>query len=560
MNTGKRYSLKRLSATALVISLALTIANAGTLPLPSAESVSGITARDLKRHIAFLASDELGGRYTFSPSNRIAARYLATQLESYGYRGAARDGSFLQKVPFASMTIDNTENRGTLTAGDSKKEFTYPQDYVFYTTGDHTILKVSGGKLRAQMSGEMVFVGYGISSPKNNYDDYAGLDVKGKITVRVDNKPESLKNVRLAPEERADKAAAAHGAIGNLVISTGLQRMWKGFSRAQLAEEQRLWPRPDLVEKGMSEAAAIIDPVIPEILVGPSIVKALAALMGKEETYLNQAEGSPLQPRALAAKIDINTSINLKEAPPTYNVVGMLEGADPQLKDEYIVLSAHYDHLTAEQSEGAGVVYNGADDNGSGTAGILEIAQAFASGARPKRSVLVVFFTAEEISLMGSFFNTEHEPLVPLQKIVANFNMDMIGRSRVEGDTYKEPRSGTTTSEKNSVYIIGDDKHSSELRALSERTNTETVRLQFDYLYNDPNDKSRMYSRTDSYNFAKRGVPIITYFTGWHSDYHKPTDDLDKLDFEKMERISRLAFATSWRVANLDHRLPRDVR
>lgn len=550
--------MRRLLTAAFAISLALTIVSAKTLPLPPAESISGIRARDLRRHLSFLASDELGGRYTFSPSGLIAARYLAAQLESYGYRGAARDRSFFQKVPFASMTIDDAENSATLTSTDSKKEFTYPHDYVFYTTGDRTILKVSDGKLRAKLRGELVFVGYGISSPKNNYDDYAGLDVKGKITVRVDNKPESLKNVKLAPDEQADRAAAAHGASGAIVISTGLQKMWAGFSSGMLEEERRLWPRADVLEKGVREREVVIDPVIPEILAGPALVKSVAALMGKDESYLSQAEGSPLQSRPLSATIDIHLGFNLKEAPQTYNVVGILEGADPRLKDEYIVLSAHYDHLTAHRGEAASVVYNGADDNGSGTAGVLEIAQAFSSGPRPKRSIIVVFYTAEEIGLVGSFFNTEHEPLVPLQKIVANFNMDMIGRSRVEGDTYKEPRSGTTTSEKNSVYIIGDDQHSSELRALSERTNAETVRLRFDYTYNDLKHPSQMYSRTDSYNFAKRGVPIITYFTGWHSDYHKPTDDVDKLDFEKMERISRLAFATSWRVANLDHRLPVD--
>jgi len=525
------------------------------LSLPPANSTAGITAQDLKKHISFLASDELGGRYTFSPSNRIAARYLATQLESYGFRGAALDGSFFQKVPFAILTIDESLNRGILAAGDSKKEFSYPNDYVFYSTGDRAILKVSGEKLRAKLSGELVFVGYGISSPKNNYDDYAGLDVKGKITVRVNNKPAALKNIRLEASEYEDRAAAAHGAIGAIVISLSLQKMWAGFSSGMLEPEFRVWPRPDQVEKGVRESEVVIDPVIPEILAGPALVKALAGLLGKEESYLNQAEGHTLQPRALSAKLDIDTSLNLKESPSTYNVVGILEGSDPKLKDEYIVLSAHYDHLTAEQGEDANTVYNGADDNGSGTAGVLEIAQAFASGARPKRSLLVTFYTAEEIGLVGSFFQVKFAPLVPLASIVAVFNLDMIGRSRGKGDTYKEPRTGGTTSEKNSVYIVDDEANSSHLRALNEETNTQTTNLQFDYSYSDPQHPTKMTSRTDSYNFARLRVPAITYFTGWHSDYHKPTDDLEKLDFEKAERISKLAFATSWRAANLDRRL-----
>jgi Zn-dependent M28 family amino/carboxypeptidase len=202
-------------------------------------------------------------------------------------------------------------------------------------------------------------------------------------------------------------------------------------------------------------------------------------------------------------------------------------------------------------------VYNGADDDGSGTVSVLEIAQAFSIGPRPKRSILIVFHTGEELGLFGSEYNTDYEPVVPVGKLVANLNIDMIGRSR--SDTDQDPRDAYLT-DKNSVYVIGSDKLSTELHRLSEETNAETARLRFDYTYNDETHPERFYYRSDHYNYAKHGVPIIFYFTGVHRDYHQPTDDIDRIDFDKMERIDRMIFALGWRVANLDHRLVVDKK
>jgi Zn-dependent M28 family amino/carboxypeptidase len=202
-------------------------------------------------------------------------------------------------------------------------------------------------------------------------------------------------------------------------------------------------------------------------------------------------------------------------------------------------------------------VYHGADDDGSGTVSVLEIAQAFSLGPRPSRSILIVFHTGEELGLFGSAYNTDYEPVVPLQKLVADFNIDMVGRSRPAGDD--DPRDAHLT-DKDSIYIIGADKLSTELNKLNEETNLATARLNFDYTYNDEKHPERFYYRSDHYNYAKHGIPIIFYFTGVHRDYHKPSDVVEKIDFEKMERIDRMIFATGWRVANLDHRLVVDKR
>jgi Zn-dependent M28 family amino/carboxypeptidase len=292
---------------------------------------------------------------------------------------------------------------------------------------------------------------------------------------------------------------------------------------------------------------------LPEITAGPELIKALAKAMGKESSDLTAAP-LKLVPGEIPATAEVKLQVDVKDAPPAQNVVGILDGADPKLKDEYVVFSAHYDHLkTGDKGE----VYHGADDDGSGTVSVLEIAQAFSVGPRPRRSLLIVFHTGEELGLYGSEYNTDYDPVVPLAKLVADFNIDMVGRRRPAGDD--DPLDARLT-DKDSIYIIGADKLSTELNKLNEQTNLETARMKFDYTYNDENHPERFYYRSDHYNYAKHGVPIIFYFTGVHRDYHRPSDVVEKIDFEKMERIDRMIFATGWRVANLDHRVAVDKR
>lgn len=514
--------MKRLSILlkpALIVALAIS-AVGSNLPLPPAEATSSITARELKKHVSFLASDELGGRYSLSPSIRIAARYLASELESYGYRGGARDGSFFQKVPLIKSSVEGGQI--ILKSGQSARTFKFGEDFAINPPANFNF------------DGGLAFAGYGICSPRNKHDDYAGLDVKGKVVVAVEGLPQSLSGARLSEEERGLRAALSRGAAGIIIISPQWLMVW------------------DRVKDSFSQRARLSLPPRrpPAIIAGPSLVKALAEAIGIEADQLSQPAGKPLGPAPMAAAAEISLSVKAEEAPLTQNVVGVLEGSDPKLKGEYIVLSAHYDHL---ETGADGQVYNGADDDASGTAAVLEIAQAFALGPRPRRSVLVIFHTAEELGLFGSEYNTDYEPVVPLESLVADFNIDMIGRSRSEGDA------DMRLTDKNSIYIIGSDKLSSELHRISEQTNADTVRFRLDYTYNDENHRERLYYRSDHYNYAKHGIPVIFYFTGLHRDYHRTTDDPDKLDYEKMERISRLIFATAWRVANMDHRLKVDV-
>ncbi|HJQ26029.1 MAG TPA: M28 family peptidase [Blastocatellia bacterium] len=520
-------ALKRaLTATMIAAWLAVAVV-AATLPLPSREELNSITARDLKKHLSFLASDELGGRYTLSQGNRIAARYLASQLEAFGYRGGAHDGSFFQKVPLAYRSADPASHVTFTTAGQPV-EFKLGDDFVMMPAVD------------TSFAGDLVFGGYGISSPANKYDDYAGLDVKGKIVVLIaEDVPEALKNVVISDDERGETAAAAHGAVGAIaILPQPMIAIWDQMKN-YLGQPNQLGLPPRPVAGGKPFAA---------IAAGPPLINAIAKAMGKEPSYLHP-NGKAVQPAAIPARADVKLKASVKEAPPAQNVVGILEGVDPKLKDEYVVFSAHYDHLKTTDS---GEVYNGADDDGSGTVSVLEIAQAFTVGERPRRSILIIFHTGEELGLFGSEYNTDYDPVVPMTKLVADFNIDMIGRSKPAGDTDPHDRE---LSDKDTVYLIGSDKLSTELHKLSEATDNDLAHLKFDYRYNDENHPERLYYRSDHYNYAKHGVPVIFYFTGLHRDYHRTTDDVAKIDFEKMERIARMVFATGWRVANLDHRV-----
>ncbi|HWC77553.1 MAG TPA: M28 family peptidase [Blastocatellia bacterium] len=532
---GYNRSLKQVLASLVIACMvaASPVLGGNLPPLPPDEATASITVVDLKKHLSFLASDELGGRYTLSPSNRIAARYLASQLESYGYRGAARDGSFFQQVPLRYSSVDFGKSKLVINAGGVKQEFKYADDYNVTPPAS------------VDFSGEMVFVGYGISSPAHGHDDYAGLDVKGKIIVAVSGMPASLSRAAVSLTERGEQAAITRGAAGAIIIpAPNTLMVWDQLKDSMSREQQiglppRRTPRAD---------------EFPSILAGPRMIKAIAKLLGRDDDLLISPKGKPLQTAVIPASADVKVSVSAKSAGPAQNVVGVLEGADSKLKDEYVVFSAHYDHLA---SEATGDVYNGADDDGSGTSAVLEIAQAFALGARSARSVLIIFHTGEEMGLFGSEFNTDYEPVVPLKKLVADFNIDMIGRSRAGDNIDSRDRMLT---DKNSIYIIGADKLSTELHQINEQTNSETAKMKFDYTYNRDNHPERFYYRSDHYNYAKHGIPVIFYFTGVHRDYHRTTDDVDKIDFEKMQRIARMVLATGWRVANLDHRLVVDKK
>ncbi|QOD61065.1 M28 family peptidase [Polaribacter haliotis] len=227
------------------------------------------------------------------------------------------------------------------------------------------------------------------------------------------------------------------------------------------------------------------------------------------------------------------------------NVVAFIKGSEKP--DEIVVISAHLDHEGIKNGE----IYNGADDDGSGTVAMLEIAQAFQmakkAGKGPKRSILFLHVTGEEKGLLGSKYYTDEDPIFPLANTVCDLNIDMVGRI---DDRHK--------ADPNYVYLIGSDKLSTELHNISEAVNAKYMNINLDYKYNDENDPNRFYYRSDHYNFAKNNVPIIFYFNGTHADYHRPSDTPDKINYELLENRTRLVFHTAWEVANMDKRIVAD--
>jgi len=528
VNRLKSFSAKTVLAMVLAASAAMYATPPAAIVLPPVPStVDSITPGELRMHLQFLASEELGGRYTLSPSFAIAARYLASHLEAYGFKGAGEHGDFLQTFQVVSGKSDTAKSSLEVTFGGKAKSYHFGD---FYIPGE-------GGN--GEVQGQIVFVGTGISSSSQHHDDYAGLDVKRKIVLIVPGMPSDVDISRLDENEHGQGAARAHGAAGILQLPP--QRLLelmknKGFQeRAASRETVRL-------ARGAESS-------LPAVTLGPALAEELLTACGLDLKSVYEAVNhkQKLQTKNLDVTAKMTVAMQLTRS-TTQNVAAILEGTDPTLKHEYVVFSAHYDHL---KTGPGGEIYPGADDDGSGTTSVLAIAHAM-SLERPKRSVLVMFHAGEELGLLGSEYNTDYAPAVPLKQMVADLNIDMIGRSKQPGDNATEDEHLTDA---NTVYLVGSNRISQELHQLSEETNAQFQKMKLDYHYNDPSNPERIYFRSDHWNYAKHGIPIIFYFDGTSVDYHRPTDTIEKIDFIKMTKVARLVFETGWRIANLDHRL-----
>jgi Zn-dependent M28 family amino/carboxypeptidase len=315
---------------------------------------------------------------------------------------------------------------------------------------------------------------------------------------------------------------------------------------------------------------------LPDITLGQKMANAL--LQGEkhsaDEIFKSLGGSVPIEAFDLdpAKRVSVTVS-GQDESLYTQNVVAVIEGSDKKLKNEFVAIGAHYDHVGTGPAGSNGrfpardggkndIIYNGADDDGSGTVSLLAMAEALIRAPRrPKRSVLFVWHCGEEKGLWGSEYFAKY-PTVPIDSIIAQFNIDMIGRTRKEDDTSAPNRTLTGTDE---VYVIGSKMMSTELGELSERVNRTYLNLKFNYLYDNPTDPNRFFFRSDHYNYAKMGIPIIFYFDGVHEDYHRPGDEPQKIDYDKMQRVARTIFVTVWETADLkarpivDKKLPSEL-
>jgi hypothetical protein len=504
-------------------------------------AVDTISANQIKEYLTFIASDEMEGRDTPSRGLDTTAKFLALNLARWGFKPAGDAGSFFQRIDLRRARADNGQtkveiNGRTLTAGT---------DYL-----------PAGGS--GNVSGQLVFAGSGWFLKSKDIDAYKDIDPTGKIAVifgTPNERPRMGRGDLGKPGEdfmNPNDYARSKGVVG-LIYVPDFQ---------YLANWQR--NRQRIMERGSTVVAKFQSqstPPLPSIVISPETANSLFAGEPQSASVIFNASygaaGATLPAPFLMTptkKITMTVASNT-EIVPTQNVVAVWGGSDPVLKNEYVALGAHYDHVGNCAPAGGDTICNGADDDGSGTTALLVMAEALAkAAARPKRSVLFVWHCGEEKGLWGSRYFVEY-PTVPLNQIVAQINIDMIGRSKKEGDTNARNRDLTGPD---SIYLIGSTMMSTELGELVNTVNKSFMNLSFDTRYDDPKDPHRFFFRSDHYNYARKGIPIIFFFDGEHEDYHRPGDTADKIDYQKMEKVTRTIYMTLWEIANRPARLKVD--
>lgn len=481
----------------LVLALSTFYGFAQKTPKPDAYAKT-ITPSDLKKRLYIVASADMQGRETATEGQRKAAAYIESEFKSLGLLPGNKDSYQLHyNVYQDSLSDAKLEVNG--------------QGYQLDKDFNPSINNIPA----TMRFSEVVFVG------ANATDSLKTANLAGRAVVILGGLPQGFRGGQgggIYTTLLAKGVAAIISVGNNYPRTTAASR--KGFQSTSIFR-RNIAPQQFTVSENV--ARAILGTDYDNAKSNASLLKTFVA-----EILLD------VQKTALTAQ--------------SSNVIGLLPGTD--LKDEYLVISAHYDHLGIRN----GNIYYGADDDGSGTVSILQIAQAFAKakaeGKGPRRSIVFLANSGEEEGLWGSDYYTSH-PTFPLEKTTADLNIDMIGRtdsSRKIGDSL------------NYVYVVGDDKLSTELRTISEAMNKKYLKMELDYKFNDPNDRNNIYFRSDHYNFAKHGVPIIFYYDGMlGADYHRPTDTPDKINYNLMAKRAQLVFYTAWEMANRNDMLKRDI-
>jgi hypothetical protein len=529
-----------LAVTTLAVSLA------AQQRAPGADS---IRQEELRADLFFLAGDAMRGRLTDTVENLATADYIRARFERAGLKPAAPEGSFFQNYNLMTATLgdgNRLEVRGSdgvVRRLEHGQEF-YPQRF-----------SASG-----EVTAPVVFAGFGITAPQWQHDDYAGA-VKGSIVLVLDHEPgerdaksafEGVVTAEPAAPWRKALAAQDNGAVGILYVSDVHNHpAATNFEQAG----RTVWPAATPHLKTYMLAAWADRLRIPAAQISPALAATLIAGTGKSLAELAAAADAGRGTGAVAlpgTTMTMRTSV-VRHTVPDRNVVALLEGSDAVLKNEWVLVTAHFDHNGADGSQ----IFNGADDNGSGTVALLEIADAYAvaaqQGRRPKRSVLFAAWNSEERGLLGAWAYTE-QPLAPLTTIAGMLNMDMIGRNEEVqlggGPRFTGLDVQTAESNANAVNMMGFSR-APDLAAVVDRAN-QHIGLEIKKRYD--NNTSNLVRRSDQWPFLQRGVPALGFMTGLHPDYHTVYDRPEKINYAKMEKIARLIHQASWDLANADAR------
>jgi len=493
--------------------------------------VDTISAEQMRDYLTFIASDEMEGRDTPSRGLDTTAKFLAMNLARWGLKPAGDNGTFFQRIDLRRDRIDATQTKVELNG----RVLTAGRDYL-----------PAGGA--GDIKGQLVFAGNGWYLKSKSIDAYNGVDPTGKIAVVFGSptiRPRTISQADLGKQGEdslnPNEYARKKGVVG-LIYVPDFQ---------YLASWER--NRQRIMERGSTVVAKFQTPntvPLPSIVISPEIANALFTGETQSASGIFNASYGTEMPAPFLLRSAKSVSMNILssyETVPTQNVVAVWEGSDPVLKNEYVALGAHYDHVGICLPGTEDPICNGADDDGSGTTALLSMAEALAKApTRPKRSVLFVWHCGEEKGLWGSRYFTQY-PTVPLDHVVTQINIDMIGRSKAADDTNERDQELTGP---NAIYLIGSTMMSTELGDLVEAVNKSYLNISYDRRYDDPGDKHRFFYRSDHFNYARKGIPIIFFFDGEHQDYHRPGDSPDKIDYQKMEKVTRTVYMTLWEVAN----------
>lgn len=544
--------MKKFTHIALIFLCVISLKLVSQPKSDSRNGFSSINKDEMFINLKFLASDSLKGRETGTKENEVAARFIAEKFKEYGliplgnqsnkslmnknqdkYKISIED--YFQKFNIIKSKLSNKNVlRLHLEGQKSRKSFSF--NYK-----DDFIVQAKSLFNNVNIKAPVVFAGYGIDGGEKKYSDYLTedgkkIDVKNKVVLIVDGYPQEnnsesefsrSRNASYRNPLRKMEIAQKLGALAIVIVSSPLKNDSPfniKFQTRSIAFEKSNFFLPIQT----SEAIPII--YLSENvahLIFKSTGKSLKEILQKIE---NKLAGQAFEFQDLSIEIEINFE---EELITTQNVVGLIEGSDERHKDEFIIVGAHYDHVGfgyygAMKHSEEGKIHNGADDNASGTSALIELAEAF-SISKPARSLIFIAFSAEENGLLGSKFYVFHQPLHSLEKTIAMFNFDMIGRN-----------------EKNLLWI-GGAFYSDNLKKFIELANKET---KFDLLYNI----GLLNFASDQAPFLRKNIPSAFFFTGLHDDYHTPEDDYDKIDYDKLERVTKLGFLSINKLANIDDR------
>jgi hypothetical protein len=502
----------------LVPWLAVVAGDDSSAPFAVPDAVKGITARELGGHMKFLASDLMRGRDTASPEIRLAAEYLASRLSAAGAQpvgdGGPDNPTYFQQFPLEVTTPLLEGTSVTLVIEENGSKRVVPcelgVDVTFFPFG------ITAGEIDAPV----VFAGYGQVDPDKKIDDFDGIDVKGRFVLLFTGDRPGMGS-QTGPAAATGRGRRRQRRGNSVANDRALERGALGILLMEppARGEQRSAPQaPSFAMPGFGRPQMTLGHAparLPSLLLANPIRDMIVKAMNIKPDSKPTALGGLRVRTKFAAK---------REMKADRNVIGFFPGTDAARAKEVIIYSAHYDHVGVDEK---GEIFNGSDDNASGTSALLEIAEAFGDGPRPARSVAFLWVSGEEKGLFGSQWYSDHVALPDGCKIVADINLDMVSRN--DGNTI-----GITPSDEHA-------DHSTLIPAARAAAKEEGLAIKF--------DADQFYGRTDSYNFARKGIPVVFFFCGIHADYHRSTDDVAKADFDKAARVARAAYRLGWQVA-----------